>query len=241
MRADGIVVIHPALRDDLVAEGLPADSILVEPDGVREAPSTPPDRDAARRELGLPSDIRLVVYTGHLYPAKGVDVLARAVSRLADAEGVVVGGMDDDRARLEVLLRDEGIENVRLVPHVPPERARLHQVAADVLALPTRALGENARRYTSPLKLAEYRAAGRPIVATDLPSTRAWLTDGENARLVPPDDPAAMAAAIDDLLRDPGTGRRLAARAREGLEADTWRARAERILAFAASRTESRP
>jgi glycosyltransferase involved in cell wall biosynthesis len=235
-RADGIVVIHPALRDALVEEGVDAESVLVEPDGVRDAPGTPPSRDAARRDLDLPTGERLVVYTGHLYANKGADVLARAMREVPGARALVVGGLEGDRRRLERIVRDEGLENVRLVGHVSPDRAARFQSAADVLVLPTRPIDDNARRYTSPLKLAEYRAAGRPIVASDVPSLRAWLTHDETAWLVPPDDPAALAAGIRRVLEDPGLGRRLATRARDGLEHETWRARAERILAFARRR-----
>ena len=68
------------------------------------------------------------------------------------------------------------------------------------------------RDITSPLKLFEYMAAGRPIVASDLPSIREVLRDGVNALLVPPGDPVAMAAAIARLLGDRALAARLAAR-----------------------------
>src|SRR5262249_13241169 len=65
--------------------------------------------------------------------------------------------------------------------------------AAAVLVLPNSRAEPISARYTSPLKLFEYMAAGRPIVASDLPSLREVLTGGRNAVLVPPDDPGALA------------------------------------------------
>ena len=86
-------------------------------------------------------------------------------------------------------------------------------------------------RHTSPLKAFEAMAAGRPIVASDLPSSREFLRHGENAWLVPPDDAAALAEGL-----------RAAARRRRALGADraaprsrtrsrfSWDARARRLL-----------
>jgi glycosyltransferase involved in cell wall biosynthesis len=240
-RADGIVVIHPALRDALIEAGLPAEAILVEPDAAREVPPWPPSRDEARRALGLPLDARLVVYTGHLYASKGADVLARAMRAVPWASAMIVGGLEDDRRRLADLVRDEEIAGVRLIGHVSPAEAARYQAAADVLVLPTRPLDDNARRYTSPLKLAEYRSAGRPIVASDVPSLRAWLTHDETAWMVPPDDPDALADGLRLVLNDAALAERLAIGAREGLEHQTWRARAERVLEFARRRTTRGP
>ena len=67
-----------------------------------------------------------------------------------------------------------------------------------------------ARYFTSPLKLFDYMAAGAPIVASDLPTVREVLTDGDNALLVPPGRPVdALAAAIRRLLVNPGLADRL--------------------------------
>jgi len=229
-RAHGLVVIHPALRDDLVAEGISPDSILVEPDAIRRV-QKPVPREAARKALGLEIDGSLVAYTGHLYPDKGAEVLVRAMAEIPEATALIVGGVEADRERVQAEIRSE---NVRLIDHVPPARAALYQAAADVLVLPTVPLGDNPTRYTSPLKLAEYRAANRPVVASDVPSLREWLVDGETARLVPAADPAALASAIRGLLADPGECARLARNARAGMEDETWSARARRILEFAA-------
>lgn len=84
-------------------------------------------------------------------------------------------------------------------------------------------------RHTSPIKLFEALAAGRPIVATDLPSTRELLQDGRDALLVPPDDALALAAAIRRLLADRGLAERLARRAFESAPRYSWDARAAKL------------
>jgi glycosyltransferase involved in cell wall biosynthesis len=73
-------------------------------------------------------------------------------------------------------------------------------------------------------------AAGTPIVASDLPTVREVLTDGDNALLVPPEDAASMAAAIRRLLVNPGLADRLRRTAYEQVQALTWDARAARII-----------
>jgi len=109
----------------------------------------------------------------------------------------------------------------------PPEvPARLAE--ADVLVLPNpRSAISNA--FTSPLKLFEYMGSGRPIVASDLPSLREVLRDGENALLVEPGNPQALVAAIDRIKKDAALGGRLAGQALQDVQAFTWARRAEAL------------
>ncbi|MDP7691774.1 MAG: glycosyltransferase, partial [Vicinamibacterales bacterium] len=97
----------------------------------------------------------------------------------------------------------------------------------DVLVLPT--VATPSARYTSPLKLFEYMASGRPIVASDLEPIREVLTDGQNARLVPPGEPAALATAVRELLADPAQAEQLARTAFEQASSYSWSRRADRI------------
>jgi glycosyltransferase involved in cell wall biosynthesis len=80
-------------------------------------------------------------------------------------------------------------------------------------------------RHTSPLKAFEAMAAGRPIVASDLPSSREFLRHGENALLVTPGSPTDLAAALRRVLEDTGLARRLAERAWAEAPAYSWDAR----------------
>jgi glycosyltransferase involved in cell wall biosynthesis len=81
-----------------------------------------------------------------------------------------------------------------------------------------------------PLKLFEYMAAGVPILATDLPSIREVLRHGENAWLVPPSNPKALAEGIRHLLENPDLAERLAQQARKDVRQYTWKRRAAVIL-----------
>jgi glycosyltransferase involved in cell wall biosynthesis len=190
-------------------------------------------RDEARARLGLPVTGPIVAYTGHLYPEKGVETLIQALPMLGSVHVVVAGGMPDDVARIRCMAQRFGARNVTLVGHVRPGAVPVFLRAADVAVLPYSARFQHSLRYTSPLKLFEYMAMGCSIVASDLPSIREVLRHQENALLVPPDDPGALAEGIQQLVVDRALGERLGARARRDVGARTWRARASRILEIA--------
>ena len=232
-RVDRLVVITQRLRELYVAAGVPAERVLVAPDGVDVAQfESPMDKTEARRRLGLPIEGRVVCYTGQLFEWKGVYVLVDAALHLPDVLFLIVGGMEEDRERLRAYMAGRPVENVCLIDHVPPTEVPAFLFAADALVLPNSARGAMSREYTSPLKMFEYMASGTPIVATDLSSTREILHHGENAVLVQPDDPQALAQGIRQVLEMPDRGQQLAAQAYQDVTAFTWARRAANILAF---------
>ena len=234
---DRLVVITHRLKERYVAAGIPAERVLVAPDGVDLARfALPLDRAEARKQLGLPVEATMVCYTGHLFEWKGVYVLADAALHLPDVLFLMVGGMAKDQERLRGYVAGQSIENVHLIAHVAPTQVPLFLFAADVLVLPNPGCEAISREYTSPLKMFEYMASGRPIVATDLPSVREILRDGENAVLVKSDDPQALAAGIVKMLDNRELARSIANTARAQVPAYTWRNRADHVLGFIRSR-----
>jgi glycosyltransferase involved in cell wall biosynthesis len=115
---------------------------------------------------------------------------------------------------------------------VPPDRVPLYLSAFDVCAMP-HPWTEHFAYYTSPIKLFEYMASKRAIVASDLPGFAEVVTDQESALLVPPEDVNALAEAIRRLRDDPALRARLTDRAYElVMTRYTWQARAEIIRQF---------
>jgi glycosyltransferase involved in cell wall biosynthesis len=111
---------------------------------------------------------------------------------------------------------------------IPPPQVAARLREADVLVLPNpRSAISNA--HTSPLKLFEYMASGRPIVASDLASIQEVLRDGENAVLVEPGNPQALVAGIRKIKDDPDLAQRVAAQAAQDVREFTWARRAERL------------
>ncbi|MUV88784.1 glycosyltransferase [Halapricum sp. CBA1109] len=225
-RLRGVVTISEGLRREW-DQATDAD-IVVEPDGVRlDRFDADVDRSAVRGELSTAEDRFVACYAGSVKPWKGVDTLVRAAATLEDVDVWVVGGTDDQLAWLrETVGSVPG--SVTLVGHVRPEAVPRYLAASDCLVLPNTADSDISSRYTSPLKLFEYMAAGRPIVASDLPSIREVL-DEESAFFFDPDDPASLAACLRT-VRDGDDADDRTAAARNRVERYTWTARAERIL-----------
>ncbi len=227
----GLVVITTGLKKVYIEEFGYDREILVAPDGVDvDAFDLGWSQVESRIKLGLPSDKSIILYTGHLYPWKGVDTLAAAAKDLTDNELIVlVGGTKTDLEHF----RSKWLNNPRLLilNHQLREKIPVYLQAADVLVLPNSGRDDISRYYTSPLKLFEYMASGRPIIASDLPSIREVLSD-DSAFLVPADDPRALAGAISQVLSNKEVAQAKAAKARQLVDNYTWVKRAEKIINF---------
>jgi glycosyltransferase involved in cell wall biosynthesis len=222
-RADGYVTITAALARDLEGRFGSRERLAIVPDGMRApGPVTP-----------LPQE-PIAAYAGHLYAWKGVDIFLRALAQLPAVRGLVVGGheAEPDLARVRALAQELGIaERVTFAGLVEPSRVAGHLATARVLVLPNPASAISTN-YTSPLKLFEYMAAGRAIVASDLPSIREVLTHEESGLLVEPGEPSALAAAIERLMVDGALAARLSRAAHARSAEYTWARRAERLEAL---------
>jgi glycosyltransferase involved in cell wall biosynthesis len=243
-----VVALTPFIAEEFARAGVRGDRLIVEGDAVDVAAfSEPLSRHAARRRLGLSLDARWVGYVGrfHLFhEERGLPELVRAFARIAeshpDARLLCVGGPMDRIPAFHSIASDQGVapDRITFVDRVPNEEVPMWLAALDVAVMPAnRSL--HFAYAASPLKLFEYLAAGLPIVAGDLPSTRLVLRDGENALLAEPDDPDAIAAALSRLLSDRALAERLGSQGRRDVEGMTWTARAERILRFAEAREKA--
>jgi glycosyltransferase involved in cell wall biosynthesis len=231
-RLPAVIVISEALRDDLLAGGVDPAAILLARDGVHLARFLDlPAAATARAHLSLP-EMPTVVYAGQLYAWKGVDTLVRALGGLPGAQLVVVGGEKEPLQRLVALAREAAPGRVHFTGQVPHTAVPFHLAAGDIIALPNSASSEISARHTSPLKLFEAMSSGRPIVASDLPSLREVLRDGENAVLVPPDDPGALAAGLSRVFSDDPLRRRLSGQAKREVEPYDWHARGRAVAHF---------
>jgi glycosyltransferase involved in cell wall biosynthesis len=169
----------------------------VPPDRVRLVPNAwdgrllPQPRVEARNALGLPLDAFVVGWVGRLIPVKGCDVFLRAVSKLRDLRvHASIIGSGPQQERLEALVAEHGMGE-RVHFHGSREGAATLFRAFDVWVLSSRSEG-------TPMVLFEAMAAGVPIVATDVGGVSDVVSEAE-ACLVPPDDPAALAARLRDI------------------------------------------
>lgn len=216
--ATQVHAVTPGVRD-AVAERFrvdPARIAVVERgrDPHRFAPPTPEEHRAARAGLPVAPDAEVVVALGRHDPAKAFEDLISAIGRLAS-----------DRPRLRLLLAGrEGTATDALRAaidrngvgdrvHLLGDRSDPERLlaAADVFVLSSRREGTSGATI-------EAMATGLPVVATDLEGMRGILVDGEQARLVPVGDPAALAAGIGEILDHPELAERLGAAGRATFE-----------------------
>jgi len=218
--------------------GVPSERLLVAHNGHDPARFRDPlARAELRAALELPQDRPIIVYTGHINLTKGLDSVFRMARRLPQALFLLVGS--ERRGIVEALARRH--ENVQLVPWQPFEAVTRYLLAADVLLqppslVPLRLIGNTVL----PMKIFLYLAAGRPIVAPDLPDLREVLHHDQNALLVPTGDPEAASQAVARILADASLAARLGDAARQTAAGLTWDARAARVLGFLEQRLASR-
>lgn len=234
-KSAGLIAISRSLKNQLVLHGIPEDKVIVAPDGVDLEPfANLPSQIEARKELGLPLDRKIIMYTGHLYEWKGASTLLCTAAFEGFRDRVVlvfIGGMEKDVRKFR---RKSGIgPNVLILGHKPHAEIPRYLRAADILVLPNSGTTEISRRHTSPLKLFEYLASGKPIIASDLPSLREIL-DENSAIFFVADDSESLRDAILKALHNPELCAKMTRHNWDKVQEFTWDKRAKRILDFAA-------
>jgi glycosyltransferase involved in cell wall biosynthesis len=235
-RVGTLIPVTARLGEDLVKMGANPANMLVAHDGIRrERFADLPTQAEARAALGWPVDAFIVGYVGRLHTMamdKGVGTLVEALRQVDGATLALVGGPDDMAETLRRHWLSFGLDERCFINagQVTPERVPVYLAAFDVCAMPF-PWTEHFAYYASPIKLFEYMASCRAIVASNLPSAAEVVRDGESALLVPPGDVDALAAAITRLRDDPALRERLASRAcADVMACYTWEARAKAIL-----------
>ena len=225
-----IIVITNQLKNLLIKKKILPNKILVVPDGIDiEKFDVRCSMFEARKKLNLPLDKKIVLYMGHLYEWKGAQTLAEAFRYLLkDIEIYFVGGTAEDKKKFKI--RNLKLE-INVISHRPHAEIPYWLKAADVLVLPNTAKKEISKYWTSPLKLFEYMASKRPIVASNLPSTREILNE-KNAVLVKPDSPEELSRGIKKILQNPEFYTKISNQAFQDVKQYTWEKRSKRILSF---------
>jgi glycosyltransferase involved in cell wall biosynthesis len=226
----GFILHSHFAADSFARAGVAEEKLLVAHNGAEPARMLPRlTKDEARAQLGVPQGRAIAVYAGRVNARKGLDRILLLAKARPDVLFLLVGS--EGEGPVERSAAD--LPNVRIVGWQGPATLPPWLYAADVLLIPpSRAPLERFGQTVLPMKTFAYLAAGRPILAPVAPDTAELLRDGDNAWLVPPDDEAAAASALDRLLGDPALAARLGANAAALAESLSWDARARRILRF---------
>jgi glycosyltransferase involved in cell wall biosynthesis len=216
----------------VAAYGVPAGRIVVVPNGINESHfAAAPAPDEARRRLGW-DDALVLGFTGFVRSWHGMDRVVRwMASPQAPARArLLVVGDGPARPELEALAASLGLgDRVRFTGVIDRDQVPAHVAAFDIALQPA------VVDYASPLKLFEYLALAKAIVAPRQPNLEEVLRDGENALLFDPAQPDGLEQALQRLCEDTALRERLAVGAhasitRQGL---TWAANARRVVALA--------
>lgn len=226
---------HIIATNNLIAGGLantfsiPSEWLLREPNGVDEALlQSTLSKDEARQRLSLP-DEPFALYVGRFYPWKGLEMLTEAAEE-SPLPLRLVGGT---REEYELVTGASG-ERIHFAGMRPVGEIPLWIAAADVVLVLGTAKNDDSYRYTSPMKIFEYLAAGRPTVASKTPAVTSIMPE-ETAFWYEPDNAHSLALAIQEAYAGSASGKVAAGRACAAEH--TWRRRTERILAFMQSVT----
>lgn len=219
-RADLITTVSAPLREKALELGAAPAKVLVLPNGVDTSLFKPADRAAARRELGLPADNKMILFVGHLVPEKGPAVLLDALAQLPEDVMLLAVGAGPLAAALKDQAKALGVSvRIKWVGEVSHERIPAYTAACDCLALPSLREGE-------PNAVLEALASGRPVVASKVGGVPHLVSDGEQGYLCSPGDAQDLARVLRITLETSWDPRQIAA----SIAGRTWRASASRLL-----------
>ena len=220
--SDAVICPSNVTRDYIVSLGLDRKNISVIPNGVSPSDFSP--SPLPRREGRTP----VLLYIGTLADWQGLEVVIEALPKILEQQPVrlhIVGrGRSRQRKSLAKQIRKSGLEeHVLIQPAVPHHEIPALIAEADICLAP---LGLNDRNVTQgacPIKVLEYMASGRPLIASNMPIVRELVREDVDALLFSPNDPDDLARQVLALLNDAELSKRLAESASERvLTKFTW-------------------
>lgn len=221
---DAVVAVSRTMASFLQQRGVGAERLHCVPNAWSGSPLSPLPRAEARRQLGLPPDATCVGWVGRLSREKGADVLLEALALVAENPIAAFVGDGRELGALRSHAATIGIEKRVMWCGSVPEVSRCY-AAFDLFVMSSRTEG-------TPIVLFEAMTAGIPLVVTSVGGIPD-VVGGTEALLVPPEDPRALAAAIDAALADRGAAAARAAaasrRLESGFSAGPWLDRYEAV------------
>jgi glycosyltransferase involved in cell wall biosynthesis len=229
--ADLVACVSEEVAEALVERGAPEKRVLVTP-CVADLDIFTPDAGGSdtREELGL--DGKFVVgWVGSFRSFHGIELALQAAASLQSSIPglcLLLVGDGQERPRLEAMARELGLRDVVFTGTVPYEKMPRYMAAMDLALVLDPGKGDF---HYSPLKLREYMACGRAVLAPRVGQVARFLDDGVDALLIDPGDARGLAQAIERLHREPELGAALGAAARKKVAGEgAWDAQVQRAI-----------
>jgi glycosyltransferase involved in cell wall biosynthesis len=229
--ADLVVTLGEAMRDEITERGVPADKIVIVPNGVSDEflQPLPDDHGKLRTDLGIKPGEHVVGLVSSLVAHEGIGTLLEAVKILNDrgirTRALIVGD-GPERGALQRQAAALGLDAI-FTGRVPMARVRDYHAVLDVFVVPrTR---DRVCQLVTPLKPVEAMASGRAVVVSAVRALEEIVTDKVTGLLAPPQDAEALADRLQELLSSPQLRKDLGGNAREWVARDrTWAHSAQR-------------
>lgn len=229
---DKTIVVSTPLKDHLVAMGVPAKKIFVLPNGVNpDTFSAGPKPEHLGSSLGIDPSHTVIGFTGILRPWHGLDMLVAAfagIFRRHEKARLLLVGDGTIRTKIEQQAETLGCRPGLVITGRVP-----HGDVKDYIRLFDIAVSPKTTFYASPMKIPEYMAMGKPVVAPKSPNITDLLDDGETGLLFVPEDADSLEQALGALMADGRKRERMGAaaleKARSGM---TWERNAQRVVAL---------
>jgi glycosyltransferase involved in cell wall biosynthesis len=226
LAADLVVTLGEAMRDEIVARGVPAGKVLIVPNAVSQEFLEPlPDPGALRKELGIAPDEHVVGLVSSLVPHEGIGTLLEA-TQLLRARGVkvraLIVGDGPERPALQRQAASLGLgEAAIFTGRVPSAKVREFHALLDVFVVPR--TPDRVCQLVTPLKPVEAMASGLCVVTSEVKALAEIIKPDVTGALTIPQDPVALADTLEPLVCSPDVRRKLGENAREWVARDrTW-------------------
>jgi glycosyltransferase involved in cell wall biosynthesis len=226
LAADLVVTLGQAMREEIVARGVPAEKVLIVPNAVSGEFLKPlPDATALRAALGIGPDDHVVGVVSSLVPHEGTGTLLEAVKRLRErglpVRALIVGD-GPERAALQRQAAALGLDEAAIFTgRVPAAKVREYHALLDVFVVPR--TPDRVCQLVTPLKPVEAMASGLCVVTSDVRALAEIIKPDVTGVLTTPQDPMALADSLELLVCSPDIRRKLGDNAREWVARDrTW-------------------
>ncbi|MCK5285786.1 MAG: glycosyltransferase family 4 protein [Candidatus Pacebacteria bacterium] len=241
-KAFKVIAITNFIKKDLIEKGgISIEKIVVSPDAVDlNKFNLNIAQDQARNKLELPKNKTIIGYIGKYVTFgkgnKGVDDLVKVFPEILKSNPqvflLIVGVGEKNIIKVEKLFKNSGINNrnYKIIAYLPYGDVIYSLRASDILIM-NYSRFQYHTYYTSPMKMFEYMASGRPIIASDLPSVREIL-DENNCLFIKPDNIKSLEDCIKKLLQDKDFSDKISKQAYKDVQNYTWDKRVRQILIF---------
>lgn len=189
------------------------------------------DKNTAKLKLNLPIDKTIVTYAGGLYPNRDIENIVYLAKYFPDVEFLVIGGPEKNRQYFQRVSQEKLVSNINFMGYVGHNLIPYYLYASDIL-LALWSSKVSTINYCSPLKIFEYMAAGRTIVAHDFPTIREVLENEKDSILCEPDNLDSLKSALGKALIEQNTSNYGKVARDKAFKLYSWDNRVAKLLEF---------